>query len=83
MAVCITSLALDGRAGATGRVEDGLLRCRRPLPPVTSSCFVNAAIWAFASRSCASMEVVDDMGGGGGGTTGGTTGGMMEGVEKV
>lgn len=68
MAECNTSLALDGRAtGAAATVgfaveEDGLLRCRRPLPPVTSSCFVNAAIWAFASRSWASTGEVDDEG---------------------
>jgi hypothetical protein len=65
VAVWITSLALDGRgaggaaAATIGVVEDGFLRCRMPFPPVTSSCFVNAAIWALASMSWASAEEVE------------------------
>lgn len=57
-----------------------ILRCFKPLPPVTSSCFVNAAICAFASMSWDSRADLDEvllLG------VVGTRGGITEGVENV
>jgi hypothetical protein len=51
-----------------------------PLPAVTSSCFVNAAIWALASMSCDSRDDLVEvllLG------VTGTRGGITEGVKNV